>query len=73
MRRDIIMHKYTLPFKTGTQKFVPCKEGLVHKIAVVNTIQFNSFIDFEWFDNGLVDSSVAYHLTNASLLRSFSH
>ena len=48
MRRNIVMHKYTLDFETARLGLVSCKENLIHKITIVSTIQFNFFIDFEW-------------------------
>ena len=50
---SIVKNKYTLPFKTVRLGLVPCKESLVHKI----TVQFNSFIDFEWSNNFLFNNS----------------
>ena len=67
------MHKSTLHFETTKMGLIPCKESLVHKIAIISTVQFISFIDFEWSNNGLVDNSNPYHYTTAFLLPSFSH
>ena len=55
------MQKYTVHCETTGLELVPCKENLVYEIAVVSTVQFNSFIDFEWFHNGLIDNSSLYH------------
>ena len=73
MRRSIFVHKYTFHFDTACLGLVPYKESLVYKIAIVSTVQFISFIDFEWFNNGLVDNSSLYNHTATSLLPSFNH
>ena len=49
LRRNIVMHKYTLHFETARLRLIPWKESLVHKIAIISTVQFNSIINFEWF------------------------
>ena len=51
MRRGIFMYKYTLHFEIVRLGLAPCKECLVHKMAIVNAVAFNSFIDFEWSNN----------------------
>ena len=55
-RRSIVVHKYTLNFETMRLGFVLCKKSF-DKIIIFSTIQFKSFIDFEWSDNGLVENS----------------
>ena len=67
------MHKYTLNFEAMKQEFILCKESLVHKIAIIIPAQFDSFIDFEWSNYGLVNNSSSYHHTKSSLLPYFSH
>ena len=57
MRRNIVVHKYSHGFETTRLGLGPCKEHLFHKIIIVSTVQFNSFIDFEWSNNSLVDNS----------------
>ena len=54
-------------------RLLPCKESLFHSIAIVSSVQFNSFIDFEWSNNSLVDNSHPYPYTIASLSPSFTH
>ena len=39
------------------------KESLVYKIAIVGTVLFNDFIDFNWFNDSLIDNSSRYHHT----------
>ena len=73
MRRSIVVYLYTvLHFETVRLGFVQCKKSLVHKMTIVHTVQFNSFIDFEWSSNGLVNNSSPYHHTTASLLSSLT-
>ena len=52
---------------TTRQGFVPYKGSLAHKVAIVSTVQFN-FINFAWFNNGLVDNASPNHHTSISLL-----
>ena len=66
------MSKYTLLLETMRLGLVPYKESLVYTIAIVSTVQFNFFVDFEWFNNSLVDNSHPYHHAVTSL-PSFSH
>ena len=66
MRSNIIVHKFTLYFKTPRLGLVQCIESYVHKIAIISTVQFNSFIDFELSNNNLVDNSNPYYHTTAS-------
>ena len=61
MKKNTVMDKYTLPFKNMRLKLGQCKESLVHKIAIIRTVQFNSFIDFEWSKYGLVKNYSPYH------------
>ena len=68
MRRSIVIHKYTLHFETVSLGLVPCKKSLLYKISIVSLVQFKSFIDFEWFVNGLLDYSSLYCHTTISLL-----
>ena len=42
MKRIIVMHKYTFSIETSRLGLVPCKESFVRKIAIVNTVLFNS-------------------------------
>ena len=62
MRRSIVVHKCTFHFETKKLELISCKESLVHK--VVSTVQFNSFINFKWSNNGSIDNSSPYHHTN---------
>ena len=49
------------------------QRNVVHKIVIVITVQFNSFIDFELSDNVLVDNSSLYNHIITFLLPSFSY
>ena len=51
------MHKHTLHFKTAKLRLVLSEQIIVDKIVIDNTVKFNSFVDFEWSYNGLVDCS----------------
>ena len=57
MRRNIVGHKYTVHFETVRMGLVPWEENLVHRIVIVRSVQFNSFIDCEWINNGLAEHS----------------
>ena len=52
IRRCIAVHKNTLPFETERLGFVPRKEILVNKIAIVSTSQSNLTLNgskqFSW-------------------------
>ena len=51
-------------FETGRLGLASGIVSLVHRIAIVSTVQFDSFIDFEWSNNCLVvNSSLYYHTT----------
>ena len=65
----VVVHKYSLHFETARLGLVSCKESLVHKKAILNTVQF--FIDLEWSCSDLVHNSSPYHHTIASLLPYF--
>ena len=56
-KRNFAVYKYVLHFETMKPGIELCKGSLGHKITIFYTVQFNSFIDFEWFNNGLVDNS----------------
>ena len=65
---SLVMHKYTLLCETSGLGLESFEKFLVHKIAIVSTIQFKFFIDFVRFNNYLVDNSSIYHYAIASLL-----
>ena len=50
IRRSIVMCTFKLHFETAEQ----CKKGIFHKIAIISIVQFNFFINSEWYNNGLV-------------------
>ena len=49
------------------------KKVLSIKLQLFSTVQFNSFIDFQWANNSLVDNSSLYNQITASLLLSSGH
>lgn len=69
--RSIIMHKYTFHFETLSLGFLPFKEIFDHEIIIVIPVSFNSFIEFAWFNNGLVKNSSIYKHTATSLMPFF--
>ena len=56
----MIAHKCTLHFETERLEHESREENLVHKIAIVSTIHFNSFLNFEW--SKMVWSTILAHI-----------
>ena len=73
MRWSIVINRYAIRFEILRLGLVPCKEMLVHNIAIAGTIQLNTFIDFVWSNNVLVDNSIRNNCTVTSLLPWLSH
>ena len=61
-----------LYFEITRLELVQCKGSLIHKITIVSTVEFNSFIEFERSNYCLIDNSSLCHHTNVPLLVSFS-